>query len=209
MQFKLKLHLLFYAHISFPWQALIFLFAASHNNLTRSACFRVCVCVQLYFAKKFLQMDMVVDVLPTPMDAATTFRENYSVYGLVLLNFVDLLPSGVERSLREIIPGDLERGRYSLVVYNTGNASDADFETLERAGVADVLEEPYSLEVLKVPLSIWYIICIGIFNCYLYKVSIWQFVCILCKFLLFVPSTSNSFKVLPCLILFSCVQTML
>ena len=93
---------------------------------------------------------MVVDVLPAPMDAATAFRENHSVYGLVLLNYADLLPSGVERSLKELIPGELERGRYSLVVYNTGNATDAELEALERAGVSDVLEEPYSLEVLKV-----------------------------------------------------------
>jgi hypothetical protein len=104
----------------------------------------------LYFAKKFLQLDLTVNVHLTPYDATESLLDTPGIYGIILISFVDLQTFGVEKTLQSIIPETLDKGQYSIIVYDVGDEDDESLMLLEQCGVFDVLYPPYTIGALKV-----------------------------------------------------------
>jgi hypothetical protein len=100
----------------------------------------------------------MVDSVLTPYDALEALSSSPDIYGLILINFADLLHYGIEESLRTLFPCGVEQTNYTVVVYNANTCSDADMELLDLGGITDIMDEPYSLAALKVssPFSKYY-----------------------------------------------------
>lgn len=105
---------------------------------------------QLYFAKKFLQLDLAVNVHLTPYDATESLMDAPDIYGLIFISYPDLLTFGIEKTLKTIIPPELDKMKYSIIVYDIGHEDDEELALLESYGVADVLYPPYTIAALKV-----------------------------------------------------------
>ena len=109
--------------------------------------------MQLYFAKKFLQLDLVVDVQVTFSDAREALVDNPYIYGVIFISLNDLLLfsySDIKQTLMNLIPSDLNKNKYSIVIYGAVNSDDEILEILEQCSVSDIMEEPYTLTNIKV-----------------------------------------------------------
>jgi hypothetical protein len=105
---------------------------------------------QVYFAKKFLRLEHVVDAQASITDASAALRENQDVYGLILLNFADLCgdrADGLQHSLQQLSARSVW---HTLVVYNVKHCTDQDLEVMKACGVVAVLKEPHTVAALKV-----------------------------------------------------------
>eukprot|EP01039_Chlorochromonas_danica_P003987 gene3987-4362_t len=114
--------------------------------------------MQLYFTKKFLQLDLAVNVEMTVYDAAESLAASPEVYGLILASYQDLNYNGdIRRALEMLLPPGMDRGAFSVYVYdlNVDEGQELEIlETLEACGVEDVFSPPYTLEVLKDALNV-------------------------------------------------------
>jgi hypothetical protein len=106
----------------------------------------------VYFAKKFLRLEHVVDAQVGVAEAAAALRENADVYGLVLLNFADLCADKVDGLLHALQLLSARSARHSLVVYNVKHCTDRDLDVMKSCGVVAVLKEPHTVAALKVNL---------------------------------------------------------
>ena len=74
----------------------------------------------MYFAKKFLQLDLAVNIHLTPYDASESLLDAPFIYGLIFISYLDLLQFGVENTLKTLIPSSLDKSMYSVIVYDIG-----------------------------------------------------------------------------------------
>jgi hypothetical protein len=74
--------------------------------------------MQLYFTKKFLQLDILVNVFTDPADAHESLQQTPEIYGLIFISYYDLKFFGIEETLQSLIPSHLNRFHYSIVVYD-------------------------------------------------------------------------------------------
>lgn len=93
----------------------------------------------------------------TPYDATESLLDAPDIYGLIFISYVDLQNFGVEKTLKSIIPPELDKMKYSIVVYDVGNEDDDELALLESYGVSDVLYPPYTIAALKVYLIIQFV----------------------------------------------------
>lgn len=105
---------------------------------------------QLYFAKKFLQLDMVMNIHRTAAACSRSVAENPPAYGLIFVSYAELVKRGIAKALRELLPPAVDRAMYSIIVYDAGDPSDETLLLFEEHGVSDILTEPYSLTNIKV-----------------------------------------------------------
>lgn len=85
--------------------------------------------MQLYFTKKFLQMDLAVNVHLTFYDAHESLLAAPEFHGVILVSYQDLVvaPGGVQRALELLLPQSLDAAQFSVFVYDV-TASDRDME---------------------------------------------------------------------------------
>lgn len=106
--------------------------------------------MQFYMTKKFLQMDLPVNIHLTPYDITESILEAPNIYGVILLSYLDLQNLGIEKTLAGLLPPPLDRRKYSIFVYDVPTEDDDDLQLLESCGVTDILSPPYSLMNFKV-----------------------------------------------------------
>jgi len=110
--------------------------------------------MQLYFAKKFLQLDRVLDVQMTLYDATEALTEDPDIYGVIFISLLDLLAEdNMKETLENLIPKHLDRHNYTVIVYGSIGDDDEILSALEESSVDDFIEEPYTLAVLKDTLA--------------------------------------------------------
>lgn len=116
--------------------------------------------MQLYFAKKFLQLDLVVDVHMTFYDASEALLANPNLYGLIFISLQDLAlfsPEDMRKILLNFIAPTLDPLLYTIVVY--GSFVDDDIcNILDQCGISNMMEEPYTLASIKVGTTLSYFI---------------------------------------------------
>eukprot|EP01038_Epipyxis_sp_PR26KG_P013722 gene13722-18408_t len=112
--------------------------------------------MQLYFAKKFLQLDIMTNLVTNINDLKSSLLEDPEVYGLILISYHTLSgDSSIDSILLQSIPKPLKREDYFVVVYDVPSSSgaydnnDSVVHMLDRAGVDNVMEEPYTLASLR------------------------------------------------------------
>jgi len=115
---------------------------------------------------------MIVDVQMSTVEAAESIRDQNLRYGMIFVNFSQLVDSraspaaseasatpaetaernlGIQRKLKSIFPRGYDMNKYFLVVYGVMDELDDDLlQTFEQCKVRDVLEEPYTLSSIKV-----------------------------------------------------------
>jgi hypothetical protein len=91
-----------------------------------------------------------VNVHLTPYDATESLLDAPDIYGLIFISYIDLQTFGIEKTLKSIIPLDIDKSKYSIIVYDIGHEDDEELSLLESYGVADVLYPPYTIAALKV-----------------------------------------------------------
>ena len=84
--------------------------------------------LQLYFAKKFLQLDLLVDVHSNRKAASKALRCNPDAYSLVFISFSDLVKSGdLKNSLYQIVnPRYARPSNDEIDASNDENDQDTD-----------------------------------------------------------------------------------
>lgn len=114
------------------------------------------VCVQLYFTKKFLQLNLTVNIHLTPYDATESILEAPSLYGLIFLSYLDLMTFGPEQTLKNLIPEPLDKSQYSVIVYDVSEDHDEQQLSLllEQYGVTDVMYPPYTIEAFRNAMAV-------------------------------------------------------
>lgn len=104
--------------------------------------------MQLYFAKKFLQMDTAVNVQGCIADAQEAIAVCPQIYGLVLLSHQDLKDSTLDQLLQ-----GMDRNAFSVFVYDLiledGQEEEDAMAMLADCGVEDVLFPPYTTDALE------------------------------------------------------------
>lgn len=109
--------------------------------------------MQLYFTKKFLQMDIAVNIHLTFYDATESLLAAPDLHGLIFVSYLDLVANGVKKSLDDLIPASLEKSKYTIIVYDVAMGEEEDnveeLAMLEDCGVTDILYPPYTVTNLK------------------------------------------------------------
>lgn len=109
--------------------------------------------MQLYFTKKFLQMDIAVNVHLTFYDATESLMAAPDLHGLIFISYLDLVAAGVKKSLDELIPPELDKKKYTIIVYDVAMGEEEDnleeLSLLEECGVTDIMYPPYTVTALK------------------------------------------------------------
>jgi hypothetical protein len=107
----------------------------------------------VYFAKKFLELDLLTDVCVTFEEAAKALFEHPDAYGLILIGCPFLLKSGLELALEAVFPSTVDKSAYMIVVYELQEDGHHLVAELARHGVDDILVEPYTAASLAVRTS--------------------------------------------------------
>jgi hypothetical protein len=132
--------------------------------------------MQLFFAKKFCQLDQPANIFSSAADAAEAIAAAPDAFGLVLANFADLRADGLEETAHALLAAQSDRPRMSLVAYDVScfdevvrreellglaheerpeeqSEEEAEkaalLQQLEACGVDDVLRPPYTLGRLQ------------------------------------------------------------
>jgi hypothetical protein len=109
--------------------------------------------MQLYFTKKFLQMDIAVNVHLTFYDATESLVTAPELHGLIFVSYLDLLANGVQKSLKELIPLELDKSRFTIIVYDVAMGEEEEnleeLTLLESCEVTDIMYPPYTVGALK------------------------------------------------------------
>jgi hypothetical protein len=97
-----------------------------------------------------LELNVVMSAQSTIYDAAEVFHENPDRFGLIMIDFRSIID--VEIAMKSLFPpGKTYRARdYSIVMYEVPLDNDEIMDTLERCGVSEVMQEPYTLKTIKV-----------------------------------------------------------
>ena len=74
--------------------------------------------MQLFFAKKFCQLDQPANIFSSAADAAEAIAAAPDAFGLVLANFADLRADGLEETAHALLAAQSDRPRMSLVAYD-------------------------------------------------------------------------------------------
>lgn len=109
------------------------------------------IIMQLYFKKKFMQLDLLVNIEVSLSDAVESLHENPDFFGVLFLSYPDIEAYGIEKTFSTLIPKTCDPSLFSIIVYEIDPDEEDDvLSILDNYGVSDILRQPYSLSHIRV-----------------------------------------------------------